>query len=221
MHLLTASPSTGDGFRDWFVGAHGIQHKAKAAKRSLSRLFPTMIPVRSNESEREKAAAISYARSVRALPIRLVTVRRNFDDGVETVVTTYINKVKRYCPFEDVQVKSNPKNTSDVTAQVEAEGERVLKAIAPRDWVVLLDERGLDVTSEQLATMIGEAGDRGSSALVFCIGGPHGHGSQVQKRANIAIRLSSMVLNHQVATIVLMEQVYRAWTILRGEKYHH
>ncbi|BBN14996.1 23S rRNA (pseudouridine1915-N3)-methyltransferase [Marchantia polymorpha subsp. ruderalis] len=219
MQLIISSASNGEGLYGWVVSGHGVQRKSK---RSLCRLLPSVVPVcAARKDDSEKEAEISYARAARPLPIRLVMVRKNFDTGVESVVNNYASKVKRYCSFEDVQIKSNPKNTSDVVAQVEAEGERVLKAISPRDWVILLDERGRDVTSEQLASLIADAGDRGSSALVFCIGGPYGHGSQVRKRANVSIKLSSMVLNHQVATIVLLEQIYRAWTILRGEKYHH
>lgn len=62
---------------------------------------------------------------------------------------------------------------------------------------------------------------QGASAIVFCIGGPFGHGPQVRERANVSVKLSTMVLNHQIAFLVLLEQIYRAWTILRGEKYHH
>ncbi|CAM6127362.1 unnamed protein product [Calypogeia fissa] len=169
----------------------------------------------------DKEAEVSYARSTRALPMRLVTVRKSLDSGAQAVVDEYVSKVKRYCSFEELQIRPNPKNTSDVSAQVEAEAERVLRSITTKDWVVLVDERGQDLTSEQFATSIAEAGDKGASALVFCIGGPYGHGSQVRKRANVSVKLSSMVLNHQVAMIVLLEQIYRAWTILRGEKYHH
>jgi len=87
--------------------------------------------------------------------------------------------------------------------------------------VVLLDENGKDITSEQLANLIGDTGTTGASAIVFCIGGPYGHGQQLRMRADVTIRLSSMVLNHQIALIVLIEQLYRAWTILKGQKYHH
>ncbi|GJP36509.1 hypothetical protein CLOM_g21009 [Closterium sp. NIES-68] len=110
---------------------------------------------------------------------------------------------------------------SDVRVQVEAEGERVMKSLHPTDWVVLLDERGRPVTSEQLAQLIAECADASHRSLTFVIGGPYGHGSQVAGRANDKIRLSSLVLNHEVALLVLAEQLYRAWTILKGEKYHH
>ncbi|KAL5699515.1 23S rRNA (pseudouridine(1915)-N(3))-methyltransferase [Ranunculus cassubicifolius] len=85
----------------------------------------------------------------------------------------------------------------------------------------MLDENGLDIGSIEMAELLGDAGNTGSSALTFCIGGPYGHGKQLRERANVTIKLSSMVLNHQIALVVLMEQLYRAWTILKGQKYHH
>lgn len=74
--------------------------------------------------------------------------------------------------------------------------------------------------SEDVARLLAQAGDEGST-LVFCIGGPYGHSPQVRARANKVVRLSSLVLNHQVAYIVLVEQLYRGWTILSGSPYHH
>lgn len=75
--------------------------------------------------------------------------------------------------------------------------------------------------SLQFAQLIGDAGDAGAEALVFAIGGPFGHGEAMRKRADVVLRLSSLVLNHQVARLLLMEQLYRGWTILKGEGYHH
>ncbi len=76
--------------------------------------------------------------------------------------------------------------------------------------VVLLDENGKDIPSEQLANLIEDAGTTGASAIVFCIGGPYGHGLKLRMRADVTVRLSSMVLNHQIALIVLVEQLYRS-----------
>lgn len=87
--------------------------------------------------------------------------------------------------------------------------------------MVLLDERGRDLSSPDLAKLLAQASDQGWPQLVFCIGGPFGHSQEVRARADDQVRLSTMVLNHQVAHVVLLEQLYRAWTILRGEPYHH
>lgn len=97
---------------------------------------------------------------------------------------------------------------------------QVLKTLSPGERVVLLDERGRDVSSEDIARLIAAAGDSGAP-LAFVVGGPYGHGAAVMARADDTLRLSSCVLNHQVAYVVLAEQLYRGWSILRGEPYHH
>ncbi|KAA6425975.1 MAG: eyespot assembly ABC1 kinase family [Trebouxia sp. A1-2] len=109
----------------------------------------------------------------------------------------WTDKIKRYTQLEHLQIKPNPKKAASPLVAVQSEGEKVLKLITP------------------------QAGDRGVANLVFCIGGPYGHGMDVRSRANETMKLSDMVLNHQIAHMVLLEQIYRAWTILRGEPYHH
>ncbi|KAL5699514.1 23S rRNA (pseudouridine(1915)-N(3))-methyltransferase [Ranunculus cassubicifolius] len=140
---------------------------------------------------------------------------------IQLLVQEYTEKLKVYCNVNDIQIRSNPKNTSNVNAQIEGEDGAVMQHIRSDDWVVMLDENGLDIGSIEMAELLGDAGNTGSSALTFCIGGPYGHGKQLRERANVTIKLSSMVLNHQIALVVLMEQLYRAWTILKGQKYHH
>lgn len=103
----------------------------------------------------------------------------------------------------------------------EHEADRVLAALPARAHVVALDERGSRVTSPGLAELLAAAPDSGRDGIVFLIGGPHGHGAAVARAAHARIRLSDMVLNHQLAHILLLEQLYRAWTILRGSPYHH
>ncbi|RLM73512.1 putative RNA methyltransferase [Panicum miliaceum] len=159
--------------------------------------------------------------SVRAMPLRLLTVGKKRSRGTQLLVEEYKEKLGYYCDFEDTLIRSNPKLTSDVKVQVEAEDTAMMQQLKSEDFVVVLDENGKDVVSEQIADLIGDAGNTGSSRLTFCIGGPYGLGVQVRERADATIRLSSLVLNHQVALIVLMEQLYRAWTIIKGQKYHH
>ncbi|GJZ70412.1 putative RNA methyltransferase [Tanacetum coccineum] len=104
---------------------------------------------------------------------------------------------------------------------IENEEMGFMNFIKPDDWVVMLDENGLDLRSEEVADLIGDAGNKASgSRLVFCIGGAYGHGMKLGERANVKVKLSSLVLNHEIALVVLVEQLYRAWTILKGQKYH-
>uniref|UniRef100_A0A2P2Q5P6 Putative RNA methyltransferase At5g10620 n=1 Tax=Rhizophora mucronata TaxID=61149 RepID=A0A2P2Q5P6_RHIMU len=155
-------------------------------------------------------AVSSWFVGQRALPIRIITVGKKRSPGVQLLVDEYMTKLKHYCSVEDVQVRSNPKNARrDVRAQVDDEDMAAMNLIRSDDWVVMLDEHGLTIGSEEMAELIGDAGDTGASRLSFCIGGPYGHGRQIRKRANISIRLSSLVLNHQIALLVLIEQLYR------------
>uniref|UniRef100_A0A0R0FPE2 RNA methyltransferase n=1 Tax=Glycine max TaxID=3847 RepID=A0A0R0FPE2_SOYBN len=156
--------------------------------------------------------------SVRALPIRILSVGKKRSRGLQLMVDEYADKLRYYCNVEDAQIRPNPRNAR---AQVDAEDEAVMNLIRSDDWVVMLDERGQDIESEQMAELVGDAGNTGASRLSFCIGGPYGHGRKMRQRANLSIKLSSLVLNHQIALLVLMEQLYRSWTILKGQKYHH
>ncbi|GMG99312.1 hypothetical protein Nepgr_001152 [Nepenthes gracilis] len=147
--------------------------------------------------------------SVRALPIRITTVGKKRSHGVQLVVDEYSEKLKYYSSVDCLRIRSNPKNAHDVKAQIEDEDLSVMCVIRSDDWVVILDEGGCDMSSELLAELIGDAGMTGASRLVFCIGGPYGHGRLLRKRANKSLKLSSLTLNHQIALVVLMEQLYR------------
>ncbi|XP_062164373.1 putative RNA methyltransferase At5g10620 isoform X2 [Alnus glutinosa] len=146
--------------------------------------------------------------SVRALPIRILTVGKKRSRGLQLLVDEYIGKLKNYCIVDDVQIRSNPRNARDVKAQVDDEDAAVMNLIRSDDWVVMLDENGQDIGSAQMAELVGDAGNTGASRLSLCIGGPYGHGRQLRERANLSIRLSTLVLNHQIALLVLMEQLY-------------
>ncbi|KAK2399104.1 pentatricopeptide repeat-containing protein, mitochondrial [Trifolium repens] len=158
---------------------------------------------------------------VRALPIRILSVGKKRSRGLQLMVDEYVEKIKYYCSVEDVLIRSNPRNARDQRAQVDDEDMAVMNLIRSDDWVVMLDEHGKDLRSEQMAELVADAGNTGASRISFCIGGPYGHGRKIRERANLSIKLSSMVLNHQIALLVLVEQLYRSWTILRGQKYHH
>lgn len=97
----------------------------------------------------------------------------------------------------------------------------MLASITPQEYVVVLDERGKDLTSEGLADLLAMVGEEHAAGVVFAVGGAYGHSDAVRQRADRVVKLSSCVLNHAVAQVVLLEQVYRAYTILRGEPYHH
>ncbi|KAK8553647.1 hypothetical protein V6N13_062444 [Hibiscus sabdariffa] len=138
----------------------------------------------------------------RALPIRILTVGKTRLPGVQLLVDEYVAKLKRYCHVDDVQIRANPKNARNARAQVDDEDTAVVNLIRSDDWVVMLDECGLDIDSEQMAELLGDAGNTGASRLSFCIGGPYGHGQKVRNRANVSIKLSSMVMDYSERTKV-------------------
>lgn len=160
------------------------------------------------------------ARDVRPVPIKLVSVGKGNSAGASLMAEEWLAKLRRYTTVTEIQLKPNPKKSTVPEIQMSTEAEKVLKALAARDFVVILDERGRSITSEGVAELIAAAGDAGTP-LAFCVGGPYGHGEAVRSRANDCISLSRLVLNHQVAYIVLVEQLYRGWTILSGAPYHH
>ncbi|KAK9699657.1 hypothetical protein RND81_08G187600 [Saponaria officinalis] len=180
------------------------------------------LPYIHNSSDNSDVKLCKYTgHSLREVPIRVITVGKKRSRGVQLIVDEYKEKLQHYCNIDDILIRSNPRNARDAKAQTEDEDGAVLGLIKTNDWVVILDERGQDVSSERLAEFIGDAGFTGAERMLFCIGGPYGHGRQLRQRANQSIKLSSLILNHQIALVVLMEQLYRAWTILKGQKYHH
>jgi len=200
-------------------------HSLRAGRRAA-------LASRSAAGRRNLAAAAPSSRpaprATRPVPLRLVYVAKP-DADADAVAAGWADKVRRYTALDEACVRPNPARAGDPAAAVRAEGDRVLKALGPGDVVIALDERGKEATSTGLADVLAEAGGaggggglevRGSGTLVFVIGGPHGHDPRVRDRAARTLRLSGCVLNHTVARIVLLEQLYRGWTILRGEPYH-
>uniref|UniRef100_A0A383VJ92 Uncharacterized protein n=1 Tax=Tetradesmus obliquus TaxID=3088 RepID=A0A383VJ92_TETOB len=185
-----------------------------ASQRTLVRSFSSKAKGGSSSSSSE------LVRSVRAMPIKLVSVGKGNSKAAQAMAQEWLEKLARYTTVSEVLIKPNPKGASSPQVQKDAEAEKVLKALSPGDRVVILDERGRAATSEDIARLISQAGDNGTP-LAFVVGGPFGHGAAVIARADDSIRLSNMVLNHQVAYVVLLEQLYRGWTIIRGEPYHH
>ena len=101
------------------------------------------------------------------------------------------------------------------------EAEQILKQIKPGDHVVLLDEKGKQYSSEGFATFIQGRLNRGIKNLLFVIGGPFGFHEKIYEKANSVVSLFKMTFSHQMIRLLFFEQLYRAFTILRNEKYHH
>ena len=146
------------------------------------------------------------------------TVQSGFADGI----TEYCQRIKHYIPFDMVVIPDlkNAKSLS-IEQQKEREGELILKALREGDILVLLDEHGREFSSMQFADYIDKKMHTVPRRLVFAIGGPYGFSEAVYARADGKISLSRMTFSHQIVRAILAEQVYRAFTILNHEPYHH
>ena len=135
--------------------------------------------------------------------------------------------LKRLSPIAKVEILSPdeekmPENPSPALKEkvMEKEGEKLLKYLKDEDFLILLDLKGKPVTSEELAHIIRQKMVSGTSHFFFMIGGPYGNGENIRKRADLKISISAMTFTHQMARLILVEQVYRAMKIIRHEPYH-
>lgn len=145
------------------------------------------------------------------------TVNKHFVAGI----SDYAERIGHYMPFDIVTIPElrNTKSLNE-EQQKTAEGELILKQLQPTDTVVLLDERGTERRSVEMARWL-EQKQQLARRLVFVIGGPYGFSPVVYARANEQMSLSRMTFSHQMVRLVFTEQLYRACTIIRGEPYHH
>lgn len=153
------------------------------------------------------------------MKLRLVVVGRGGVPWADAAVDDWGRRLKRYGGIEETALRPELFR-GDVDAVRDAEAKRVLAEVGPRDRLVALDERGERLDTHQFAGLV-EQGLGAGGSLVLAIGGPYGHGAAVRAAAWRTLRLSDLVLNHEVARVVLYEQLYRAFTVLRGEPYHH
>ena len=156
------------------------------------------------------------------MKITLLTVGKTDKDWVKQGLDIYVSRLKHYIPFSIVEIPEL-KNVSALTKeQIKSkEGELILKNIRPTDDVILLDERGKQYTSIELAGIIQDKISYAGKDIVFIIGGAYGFSDAVYQRSNSKLSLSKMTFSHQMVRAIFAEQIYRAFTIMRGEPYHH
>ena len=156
------------------------------------------------------------------MKICLLTVGKTDIGWVREGLETYSSRLSHYVPFSVCEIPEL-KNTSALTrTQIKArEGELILKAIKPTDRVILLDERGKEYRSVEFAEEIRRLSLAGGKDIVFVIGGAYGFSEAVYARSVGKISLSRMTFSHQMVRTIFAEQLYRAFTIIKGEPYHH
>lgn len=137
-------------------------------------------------------------------------------------IDNYTARLRHYIPFE-IKTLPDIKNTRRLTEsqQKEIEGNCFLATMQPSDYVVLLDERGVEYTSRQFSQFIEKNMYLLPHNLIFVVGGPYGFSPAMYDRANDKISLSRMTFSHEMVRLFFVEQIYRAMTIIKGEPYHH
>lgn len=156
------------------------------------------------------------------MKILLVVVGKVSTKYIEDGIKVYTDRLTHYLPFE-IKTLADLKSTKGLTQlqQKQKEGEMILSTVKPGDFVILLDERGKELTSRGFAEMIDKRMAMISRNIIFVVGGPYGFSDDVYSRADSSLSLSKMTFSHEMVRLFFVEQLYRAMTILRGEPYHH
>lgn len=156
------------------------------------------------------------------MKIRLIAVGKTTQDFVEEGVGMYRSRVEKYLPFEIVVIPAL-KKTRNLSPDDfrQKEGELILKRIGNFDVTILLEEKGKEMSSTGFADFLQQKMNTGTKTLNFVIGGAYGFSSYVKQVADGKISLSKMTFSHQIVRVIFMEQLYRAFTILRNEPYHN
>ena len=156
------------------------------------------------------------------MKITLLTVGKTDRDWVKQGLELYISRLKHYIPFSLIEIPELKNVSALSTEQIKTkEGELILKHIRPADDLLLMDERGKMYTSIEFAKVLQDKISYIGKDIVFVIGGAYGFSQDVYDRANSKISLSKMTFSHQMVRAIFAEQLYRAFTIMRGEPYHH
>ena len=156
------------------------------------------------------------------MKIVLVVVGKTNEKYLIEGISDYQKRLKHYINFEIVEILSikNAKNFSEKQL-IKKEGEMILKQINTSDYLVLLDDQGNDFSSPSFAEKLQQWMISGKKRLVFVVGGAYGFSQQVYDRGNKTLSLSKMTFSHQMVRLFFVEQLYRGYTILNNEPYHH
>lgn len=156
------------------------------------------------------------------MKITLLVVGKTEDKYLIEGIEKYLNRLKHYIGFNLLVIPDikNTKNLSEAQQKAK-EAELILKQISNPDTVILMDERGKKYTSVAFSNYLNKQMIGSVQHLIFIIGGPYGFDESIYKRANGSMSLSDMTFSHQMVRLFFVEQLYRAFSILKGEPYHH
>lgn len=156
------------------------------------------------------------------MTIQFWSIGKTHEPHVITGVSDFTKRINNYFPASWKLIPP-VKNSSSLSEQElkKKEGDLILEALSPSDYLVALDERGKEFSSAQLSTFLQQRTNESARQLIFIVGGAYGLDARILSRANVQWSLSKLTFPHQLVRLILAEQVYRACTIMRNEKYHH
>lgn len=154
--------------------------------------------------------------------IRLLAIGKTDNKSLQTLIDDYTKRLSFYIKF-DLEIIPDIKNVKNLSEaqQKEKEGELILSKLAATDQLILLDEKGSTFSSVGFSDYLQKKMNAGIKTLVFVIGGPYGFSEEIYKKAQGKISLSAMTFSHQMVRLFVIEQMYRGFTILKNEPYHH
>lgn len=154
--------------------------------------------------------------------IKLLCIGRTQTSYIQSGIDEYTKRISKYCKFE-VAIIPDVKNVANITpAQRKIEeGKLLLTACSAQDFIVLLDEKGKSYNSEKFADQWQAWFNRGPKQIIVMVGGPYGFSDEVYKAARAKVSLSEMTFSHEMVRLFFAEQLYRAFTIIKNEPYHH
>jgi len=154
--------------------------------------------------------------------ISLLAIGKTDKSTLSSLIDDYTKRLGHYVNFS-LEIIPDIKNTKNLNEaqQKEKEGELILKKIKTSDYVILLDEKGKSYDSVEFSRLVQKKMNAGLKQVFFVIGGPYGFSPEIYKRANEKLSLSKMTFSHQMIRLFMVEQLYRAFTIIKNEPYHH
>lgn len=154
--------------------------------------------------------------------ITCLAIGKTKERAYEAFQAHYIEKLRHYCNIEYLEIPSL-KNASKLAKKQlqEAEGKIILEKVSPKSQLILLDEKGKEYSSKEFASRLEKKQLNATTDLIFIIGGAYGFSPAVYQAAHEKMALSKMTFTHQMVRVIFLEQLYRAFSIIKGEKYHH
>lgn len=157
--------------------------------------------------------------------INIICIGKIKEKYFTDAISEYSKRLSAFCKFSIIElneekVRSNIPNTAQINEVVQAEGKRIMQKVACSDYVIAMCIEGKILSSEQLSSVIENAAIVGKSTVSFIIGGSYGLSDEIKNRADLCLSMSKMTFPHQMARMILSEQIYRAFEILNNGKYH-